>query len=184
VALAIAGLVLVALYGAVVRAGVARERTARSAERIARARSLLLRMASEVEGALAPDGPGAPERFVVVAPLEGRPPWWELRLATARGDDLQLVGYRVEAGGPGPGVLERRAGARFAPPDSREPAGVAALAGVRTFRVRCFDGSAWRSAWTAPALPRAVELALGVDDGAGGVEELTTAVTPALAGAS
>jgi len=55
---------------------------------------------------------------------------------------------------------------------------------VRTFRVRCFDGSEWKAAWTLPALPRVVELAVGVDDGAGGALELTTAVALPLAGAS
>ena len=183
-ALAISALVLVALYGAVVRAAVARERTARTAERITKARMLLLRIAGEVEGAVVPGAPGAPERFIVVAPADGAPPWWELRLASAAGDDVRLVGYRVEAAASGPGVLVRREGGRFAPPDAREPAGAAALAGVRTFRVRCFDGGEWKPAWTAPALPRAVELAVGVDDGAGGVEELTTAVTLPLGGSS
>ena len=183
-ALAISGLVLVALYGAVVRAAVARERTVRSAERVTKARTVLLRMAGEVEGALVPGAPGAPERFIVVAPADGAPAWSELRLASAAGDDVRLIAYRVEAAASGPGVLVRREGGRFAPPDAPEPAGAAALAGVRTFRVRCFDGGEWKAAWTAPALPRAVELALGVDDGAGGALELTTAVTPPLGGAS
>jgi len=165
-------------------AATARERTARSAGRIARARTLLLSIAGEVEGALAPGAPGAPERFIVVPPGEGRPPWSELRLATAASDDVRLVAYRVEAAAPGPGVLVRREGTRFAPPDTPEPAGAAALAGVRSFRVRCFDGGEWKAAWTTPALPRAVELALGVDDGAGGALELTTAVTLPLGGAS
>src|SRR5213594_1406099 len=52
VALAISALVLVALYGAVVRAAGVRERAARSAERVTKARMVLLRMAGEVEGAL------------------------------------------------------------------------------------------------------------------------------------
>ena len=183
-ALAISGLVLVALYGAVVRAAVARERTARTAERITKARMLLLRIAGEVEGAVAPGAPGAPERFIVVAPADGAPAWSELRLASTAGDDVRLVGYRVEAAASGPGVLVRREGGRFAPPDAPEPAGAATLAGVRTFRVRCFDGGEWKAAWTAPALPHAVELAVGVDDGAGGIEELTTAVTLPLGGTS
>ena len=120
----------------------------------------------------------------MVPPADGAPPWSELRLATAAGDDVWLVAYRVEVAASGPGVLVRREGGRFAPPDAPEPAGAAALAGVRTFRVRCFDGGEWKAAWTAPALPRAVELALGVDDGAGGALELTTAVTLPLGGAS
>src|SRR5439155_13423892 len=141
----ISALVLVALYGAVVRAAAARERTARSAERVTRARTVLLRVAGEVEGALVPGAPGAPERFIVVAPVEGKPPWSELRLAMAAGDDVRLVAYRVEAAASGPGVLVRREGGRFAPPDAPEPKGAAALAGVRTFRVRCFDGGAWKA---------------------------------------
>ena len=184
VALAISALLLVALSGAVVRAAGVRERAARSAERVTKARTLLLRMAGEVEGALVPGVPGAPERFIVVAPADGKPPWSELRLASAAGDDVHLLAYRVEAAAPGPGVLVRREGGRFAPPDAREPAGMLALAGVRTFRVRCFDGREWKAAWTAPALPRAVELTLGVDDGAGGALELATAVTLPLGSAS
>jgi len=184
VALAVSALVLVALYGAVVRAVGVRERVARSAERITKARTVLLRMAGEVEGALVPGAPGAPERFIVVAPADGAPAWSELRLASAAGDDVRLVAYRVEAAASGPGVLVRREGGRFAPPDAPEPASAAALAGVRTFRVRCFDGGEWKAVWTAPALPHAVELALGVDDGAGGALELTTAVTLPLGGAS
>jgi len=78
----------------------------------------------------------------------------------------------------------RREGGRFAPADAPEPKGGPTLAGVRTFRVRCFDGGEWKAAWTAPALPHAVELAVGVDDGAGGALELTTAVTLPLGGAS
>ena len=183
-ALAISGLVLVALYGAVVRAAVARERTVRSAERVTKARTVLLRMAGEVEGALVPGAPGAPERFIVVAPADGAPAWSELRLASAAGDDVRLVAYRVEAAASGPGVLVRREGGRFAPADAPEPKGAPTLAGVRTFRVRCFDGGEWKAAWTAPALPHAVELAVGVDDGAGGALELTTAVTLPLGGAS
>ena len=50
--------------------------------------------------------------------------------------------------------------------------------------MRCFDGGEWKAAWTAPALPHAVELAVGVDDGAGGALELTTAVTLPLGDAS
>src|SRR5439155_1263176 len=149
------------------RAAGARERTVRSAERVTKARTVLLRMAGEVEGALAPGVPGAPERFIVVAPADGAPAWSELRLASAAGDDVRLVAYRVEAAASGAGVLVRREGGRFAPADAPEPKGAAALAGLRTFRVRCFDGGEWKAAWTAPALPRAVELALGVDDGAG-----------------
>src|SRR5881397_1887447 len=64
VALAISGLVLVALYGAVVRAVGVRERVARSAERVTKARTVLLLMAREVEGALVPGAPGTPERFI------------------------------------------------------------------------------------------------------------------------
>jgi len=120
----------------------------------------------------------------VVAPEDGGPPWWELRLATAAGDDVRLVSYRVGAPAAGPGVLVRREARRFAPPDTPEPAGTPTLAGVRTFRVRCFDGGEWKAAWTAPALPRAVELAIGVDDGAGGALELTTAAALPLGGGS
>jgi len=177
VALAISALVLVALYGAVVRAAAVRERAAASAARVTKARLVLLGMAGEIEAALAPDAPAGPERFVVVAPGEGKPPWAEVRLATAAGDDVRVVGYRVEAG-----TLMRREGRRFAPADTPEPAGAPALGDIRSFRMRCFDGDAWRTTWTGPALPRTIELALGIDDGAGGIEELSTAVALALGG--
>src|SRR5207247_1857415 len=58
VALAVSALVLVALYGAVVRAGVVRERAGRSAERLTKARMLLRRQ--RVEGRV--DAPRAAAR--------------------------------------------------------------------------------------------------------------------------
>jgi hypothetical protein len=70
------------------------------------------------------------------------------------------------------GALRRREALRFPPPDAPEPGGLAVLDGVRVFRVRCFDGGTWRDEWTVPLQPHAVEIALGVDDGA----ELVTRV--------
>ena len=180
--MAITALVLSALYGTVTRAAGARERATRGAERMAAARGLLLRVAEELDGALAAREPGSPDRFVVTAPPDGGVPWSSLRLAAMTGDEARVVSYRVEPARTGPagvpsGVLVRRAASRFAPPEMREPPGVAALTGVKLFRVRCFDGTAWTSAWTVPGLPRAVEVAVGVDDGAGGTEELATTVT-------
>ena len=178
IALAVGALVLAALYGALTRAAAARARMAGRASRITATRTLRLRLARELEGALADATPGGPERFIVVPPRDATPPWSELRFARAADDGVDLVAYRVEP----PGLLVRRAASRFAPPDTREPPGTPALENVRLFRVRCFDGAAWRSAWTAPQLPRAVEIALGLDDGAGGVDELTTAVALPLGG--
>ena len=178
VALAITALVLSALYGTVTRAAGARERATRGAERMAAARGLLLRVAEELDGAVTAREPGSADRFVVTAPPDGGAAWSSLRLAAVTGDETRVVSYRVEPAKTGPaGVLVRRAASRFAPPDTREPPGVAALTGVKLFRVRCFDGTAWTSAWTVPGLPRAVEVAVGVDDGAGGTEELATTVT-------
>jgi type II secretion system protein J len=177
VALALAAVVLTALYGAVARASVARERATEKAERVSTARTLLLRLASELEAATTLTGLGSEERFVVGAAPPDAPSWSILRFATRDGrraaaDEVRLVAYRVV----GSGVLERRETLRFPPPDAREPDGLTVLEGVRIFRVRCFDGSAWRDQWTVPVLPRAVEIAIGVDDGAGGTDELTTRV--------
>jgi prepilin-type N-terminal cleavage/methylation domain-containing protein len=185
IALAIGALILAALHGAIMGAAAARERTAERAERTAAGRTVLLGIARELEAASPARAwtvPGSEEpampallpldRFVAVSAPHGGPPWSELRFATVAGGDLRLVAYRIEPAGR----LVRRAVSRFAAPDAAEPPGVPALGGVRLFRVRCFDGRAWRSAWTAPGLPRAVELALGIDDGAGGVVELATTV--------
>src|SRR5262249_56499746 len=81
------------------------------------------------------------------------------------------------------GGLVGRVASRFAPPDAPEPAGVALLSRVRRFAVRCYDGGEWQAAWNVPALPRAVEVTLGVDDGAGGVDVYATTVALPLAGA-
>jgi type II secretion system protein J len=183
VALAIAAVVLSALYGAVARASVARERATRSAERVSTARTLLLRLASELEAATTLTEPGSEERFVVAAAPPDAPSWSMLRFATRDGrraaaDEIRLLAYRVE----GSGVLRRREALRFPPPDAREPDGLTVLEGVRLFRVRCFDGSAWRDQWTVPLLPRAVEIAIGVDDGIGGTDELVTRVALATRG--
>jgi prepilin-type N-terminal cleavage/methylation domain-containing protein len=181
VALAITALVLTALWGAVARAAAARRRTEERAERTALARGVLLRVAGELAGAVAASDPAAPERFVVVPPADGLPGWSELRFATAR---AELVAYRVQAESATRGVLVRRAASRFAPPDAGEPAPVALLAPIRTFGVRCFDGAEWRRSWSVPGVPRAVELTLAVDDGAGGTDVLTTSVALPLGGAS
>ena len=173
VALAIGVVVLSALYAAVARVAAARERATAHAERLGSARSVLLRMATELEAAVGSDDPAAPERFVVVAPSEQGAISSELRFATA---DATLVSYRVDPPNDRPGRLVRHAASRFTPPGSPEPDPVGAVDGVGRFRVRCFDGHAWRAAWTQPGLPRAVEVALALDDGAGAIEELATTV--------
>ena len=178
VALGITALVLAALYGAVGGTAAARARATERAEQSAAARTVLLALAHELEGTLAPDAPASPLRFVVA---DG-PSWSELRFATQAPDDVRLVGYRVEPAADGSARLVRRAASRFAPADEPEPAGATALDGVRHFRVRAFDGGAWTPAWSAPDLPRAVEISLGLDDGAGGVLELATTVTLPLRG--
>jgi prepilin-type N-terminal cleavage/methylation domain-containing protein len=179
VALAVSALVLTALYGAVGATATTRVRATERAERGAAERTVLVALAHELEAALASDptaGAVSPVRFVVVDPPADGPPWSQLRFATDAGDDVRLVGYRVEPAGAG-GRLVRRAASRFSPPDDPEPPGTTALDAVRAFRVRAFDGTTWTTSWTAPGLPRAVEIALGVDDGAGGMMELATAVT-------
>ena len=51
------------------------------------------------------------------------------------------------------------------------------LGSIRDFRVRCFDGTEWRTDWRPGTLPQGVEIGIGVDDGMNGVEELRTAAT-------
>ena len=120
VALAIAALVLTSLYGAVTRVASVRRRTAETAKRVTATRTLLLDIAREVEAALAPDAPAAPERFVVTTPDDAAPPWSALRFATrgrSDADTPDLVSYHVEPRAPGRGVIVRRVGSRFAPAD-------------------------------------------------------------------
>ena len=64
----------------------------------------------------------------------------------------------------------------LAPVPASEPPAVPVLAGVRALRLRCLDSGGWHSVWQGDELPRAVEIAIGQDDGHGGTEELTTAV--------
>jgi len=179
VALAVSALVLTALYGAVAATATTRARAMDRAERVAAQRTVLVALAHELEAALAPDPTVAavsPLRFVLVAPAADGPSWSELRFATDAADDVRLVGYRVEPDGHD-ARLVRRAASRFAPPDDPEPPGATALDAVRAFRVRAFDGAAWTTSWTAPALPRAVDITVDIDDGAGGLLELATTVS-------
>jgi prepilin-type N-terminal cleavage/methylation domain-containing protein len=163
VALGAAALLLAALAGAVARAAQVRARATATAERIAVARTVLLRLADELVAALPADGPAAPERFVVRVPDAGAP-FATLRFATGAGDP-RLVAYAVERS-----QLVRRAASRFAPPEAA-PVPVTLVEGVRAFRLRCFDGHAWSATW-AGGLPRAVELSLVLEDG----EPLATTV--------
>jgi prepilin-type N-terminal cleavage/methylation domain-containing protein len=186
VALAITAIVLAALGGSVLRAAVARTRATAVADRLAASRTLLVRIAAEVEAARTPlaADPAGPERFVV-APNDTGLPWSVLRLATAvagpgAAGDVRGVTYEVQpdAHRPGIGVLVRRDG----PPTAVAAATQPVLTGVRTFAVRCFDGTTWSGSWPAGRLPRAVAITLGVDDGHGGSDELAVTVAPALAG--
>jgi hypothetical protein len=144
------------------------------------ARTLLLRLAAELEAARPPDPGAAPsfERFAVEPPERDRP-WARLRLATGAPGDEHVVAYAgaLDRARPDTGVLVRSDG----PPGAPEPPGYVVLEGVRAFRVRCFDGTAWHAA-CADRLPRAVEVVVGIEDGHGGVEELAITVTPAAAG--
>jgi len=156
-------------------AGAARSRSAAGAEsdRISAARTVLLRLAAEIEAAV-------PETGVAVDRELGED-WPRLRLTSlVRSDpDRRSISYEVDRT---TGALVRRERAAPAPDDDPPPEPLAVLSGVRRLAVRCFDGTEWRTHWDADALPRAVEISLGVDDGAGGTEELATTVTPALGG--
>jgi len=182
VALAIAGLVLAALSGATLRARAARTEATARADRLGAGRSVLLRLAAELEAARRP---GTGERFTLEPPADGAPPWWSLSFPTAaRGPvagstpagDTSVVSYRVEPdrARPGVGTLVRHE--TTAPVPASEPPGVPMVGGLRALRVRCLDGAGWHAVWQAEDLPRAVEVAIAQDDGRGGTEELVTAV--------
>ena len=180
VALALTALVLSALSRSL--AGAARSRTAATAEsdRLSAARTVLLRLAAELEAATGEAGV-AVEPEDELSPATGS----RLRVTTiVRADpgptpasDRRSVAYEVDHDA---GALVRRERAAPGPVDAVEP--LVVLAGVRGLSIRCNDGSEWRPRWDATALPRAVELVLAVDDGAGGVERLATTVAPALGG--
>jgi prepilin-type N-terminal cleavage/methylation domain-containing protein len=178
VALAITALVLSALYGAVSHAAAARARTSERADELAVARGVLLRMTRELEAAVVPQEPGTPDRFVVVPAADGASSS-NLRFASA---GTEIVGYDVTRDAAGRSALVRRAASRFAAAETAGPVPVPILAGVARFVVRCHDGAEWRDRWDVPTLPRAVEITLGVDDGAGGVDVLATTVALPLAG--
>jgi prepilin-type N-terminal cleavage/methylation domain-containing protein len=172
VALAIAAVVLSALYGAVARAAVARERPTRSAERASAARTLLLRLASELEATTTLTG--ARQRG---APCRRRPPdapsWSTLRFATR---DVVAQPPTRSASSPiasRPRPAERREGPlpgasmRASLTDSRcsRACASSACAARRERLARPVDGA---------ALPRAVEIAIGTTT-ARGTDELRRA---------
>jgi len=180
VALALTALVLGALSRSL--AGAARSRSAATAEsdRLSAARTILLRLAAEIETAVGETG-------IVVEPEDGLGPssGSRLRLTTvvrsdassAPASDRRSIAYEVDGA-----VLLRREWAAPRPTDAAEPEPLSVLAGVRRLAVRCSDGTEWRRAWNAAVLPRAVELVLTIDDGAGAVEDLATTATVALGG--
>jgi prepilin-type N-terminal cleavage/methylation domain-containing protein len=176
VALALTAIVLGALAGTVRRAAVARAQAMAAADRVGIARTVLLRLAAEVEAARAPAA--AWDAFAVEMPARERP-WSRLRLSTAAPVGLHALVYGVEADRRRPevGILVRGDG----PPGAPDPARHPLLEGVRAFRVRCFDGHTWQTA-CAGTLPRALEVGLAIEDGRGGVEELAVTVAPAAAG--
>jgi prepilin-type N-terminal cleavage/methylation domain-containing protein len=182
VALALTALVLGALSRSL--AGAARSRSAATAEadRLSAARTILLRLAAEVESAVGERGI-AVEPEDDVAPSAGS----RLRLTTAvpaeagsaPASDRRAIAYEVDGAAA---VLLRREWAAPRPVDAPEQEPLAVLAGVRRLTVHCSDGSEWRRRWDASVLPRAVELVLAIDDGAGGVEDLRTTATVSLGG--
>jgi len=182
VALAIAALVLAALSGATVRARAARAAATARADQLGAARTVLLRLAGELEAARRP---GTGERFTLEPPADGAPPWWSLTFPTAaRGPiagatpaaDTSVVSYRIErdADRPGVGTLVRRETSVPVPASEAPP--IPVLAGVRALRVRCLDGAGWHPAWRGDDLPRAVEIAISQDGGHGDTEELATTI--------
>jgi len=175
VALALTALVLGALSRSV--GGAARSRAAATAEadRLSAARTVLLRLAAEVEAATGEaaialeDDPDAGPRLRLTTMIR-------TDAAGAPASDRRTIAYEVDPAAR----LVRREWSAPRPADAAEP--VAVLGGVRRLGVRCAGRDEWRRRWDSSALPRAVELTLAVDDGAGGVERLATTVAPALGG--
>ena len=161
VALLATAIVLAGLAGTVGAVRTARAHAAATADRMGAARTALLRLTAEIEAAptleIVPPAPSA----TLDAPV--------LRLGDAPGGivewavgaDAALTRAERDCARPGPGLP--------------------IVAGLRAFRLRAFDGRAWRPAWAGGPLPRAVEITLGLDDGAGGVGELRTVATPPAA---
>ncbi|HYV57704.1 MAG TPA: type II secretion system protein GspJ [Candidatus Nitrosopolaris sp.] len=179
VALGLTALVLAALEGTVLRAAGARGRASAVAEREAAERSVLLRLNAELEAAPVADDPR--QRFAVEPAAGPAQPWTTLRFTTHTrgGGAAHVVVYRVEPdpARPGIGTLLRQETLSPAPPNPSNPTGFPVLENVRDFRVRCFDGTAWRADWTPGELPHAVEVGVSVDDGQDGVAELHIATT-------
>lgn len=177
VALAITALVLAALGEAVLRVATARTRATAAVDRIPAARTVLLRLAREIEAAVPPGPPEAgpaTERFVVEAPRaeDGSSTLRFVTLGppgTGR-SDLHSLAYALATAPEqrGTGVLVRRV-----EPGTDQPV----MSGVHRFRVRCSDGTTWHDAWPPGSLPRAVELELEIDDPAGTSTALATTVT-------
>ena len=183
VALAITAVILAALGEVVLHTATARTRATAAADRTGAGRTVLLRLAREIEAAVPPVAPGADaagERLVVDTPAD-RGASSTLRFvtlgppATPGASDLHALTYarEVDPQRPDTAVLVRRAGS--------SAAAQTMLTGIRRFRVRCFDGGAWHDGWERGPLPRAVEVEVDLDDGAGGVTPLTTTVTVAAA---
>lgn len=173
VALALTAVVLGALAATVRRAASARTQATANADRTAAVRTLLLRLTEEIEAAHDDDGTGFTP-FAVDVPAHDHP-WSRLRLASGRADALRAVSYTVE---PDPirrdiGILVRR----DAPAGATDVTALPVLDDVRSFRLRCFDGTAWAST-CAGRLPRALEVTVGVE----GHDELAVTATPAAQG--
>jgi len=170
VALAATAVVLAGLAGTVLAARTARARTTAAAERTGALRTAVLRLAAEIEAARAVE---------IVAPAAGAPLGAPtLRLADGAGRGV-VWAVRADAGGDA-ALVRDEAGCTPAgtPPDAALPM----VSALRVFRLRAFDGTAWSADWPAGWLPRALELTVGVDDGAGRVVELGTVVRPPLGG--
>jgi len=169
-ALAITALVLAALTGFGARTRAARIHATAAAERVALARTVLLRLTAELESA-------RPAGARVTTALDTG--WSTLELTTTTRDaqplpanDAHRIDYRVDAS-EGSAVLVRRESTR---PQTTDPPEDPLLDHIERFRVRCFDGQTWSETWAGGPLPAAVEVQLAFGDGRGGREELTTAV--------
>ena len=147
-ALGITAVLLTALATAIPTALETRRTATARLDHATTLRAVLVHLDRELTGALA-------EGFVVD---DGPRP--SLRFVGGAEPGLQLA-YAIEDG-----ALVRRTAPRGAAPPDRHARPTILLPGVRACRLEAFDGTVWRSTWSAEAPPLALRVHLTLDDGA------------------
>jgi len=177
VALGVTALVLAGLYGAVLRATAARAYVTARLDRVAEARTVLMRLAGDLEAAVAPDPAdllGSTGFVVDTPPGDRQSATLLLTTRAGRNGMARRVRYGVRTA---PGGLELVRGEGPAVTSTRPVrVDVPVLERLGWFRVRCLADGAWYDRWTEPALPAAVEIRLGLEESAANPEELATIV--------